>query len=145
MFSLRSWRYCVGARLKFWRRSRVPKKRSSPPSNLTRLYYNGSAAKSHSTTTQYRQLRRLNNVGTCCVRQTNATLLANNSQYCLVLHIASFCTPCCMLLSKVGNRSKFSCVQTDATTPINVGSCWSTMFRPFAWGFRHKTIQNKAP
>ena len=71
--SLRSWRYCVGARLKFWRRSRVPKKGSrdeavevflaasplvtAPPSNLTRLYYNGSAAKSHSTTTQYRQLR----------------------------------------------------------------------------------------
>ena len=24
--SLRSWRYCVGARLKFWRRSRVPEK-----------------------------------------------------------------------------------------------------------------------
>ena len=23
--SLRSWRYCVGARLKFWRRSCVPK------------------------------------------------------------------------------------------------------------------------
>ena len=72
--SLRSWRYCVGARLKFWWRSRVPKKGSgtrwfvflaasplvtAPPSNLTRLYYNGSAAKSHSTTTQYRQLRRL--------------------------------------------------------------------------------------
>ena len=30
---------------------------TAPPSNLTRLYYNGSAAKS--TTTQYRQLRRL--------------------------------------------------------------------------------------
>ena len=29
------------------------------PSNLTRLYYNGSAAKSHSTSTKYRQLRRL--------------------------------------------------------------------------------------
>ena len=66
--SLRSWRHCVGARLKFWRRSRVPKKGSrdeaveileAPPSNLTRLYYNGSAAKSHSTNTQYRQLRRL--------------------------------------------------------------------------------------
>ena len=28
-------------------------------SNLTRLYYNGSAAKSHSTTTQNRQVRRL--------------------------------------------------------------------------------------
>ena len=33
---------------------------TSPPSNLTRLNYNGSAAKSHSTTAQYRQLRRLN-------------------------------------------------------------------------------------
>ena len=30
---------------------------TAPPSNLTRLYYNGSAAKSNSTTTQYRQLR----------------------------------------------------------------------------------------
>ena len=35
----------------------------APPSNLTRLYYNGSAAKSHSTTTQYRQLRRLKTLG----------------------------------------------------------------------------------
>ena len=34
---------------------------TAPPSNLTRLYYNSSAAKSHSTTTQYRQLRRLGN------------------------------------------------------------------------------------
>ena len=60
----------MGARLKFWQRSRVPKTGSrdeaasplvaAPPSNLTRLYYNGSAAKSHSTTKQYRQLRRLN-------------------------------------------------------------------------------------
>ena len=59
----------MGARLKFSRRSRVPKKESrdeegeiflaAPPSNLTRLHYNGSAAKSHSTTTQYRQLCRL--------------------------------------------------------------------------------------
>ena len=32
---------------------------AAPPSSLTRLYYSGSAAKSHSTTTQYRQLRRL--------------------------------------------------------------------------------------
>ena len=29
VLSLRSWRYCVGARLKFWRRSRVPKKGST--------------------------------------------------------------------------------------------------------------------
>ena len=32
---------------------------TAQPSNLTQLYYNGSATKSHSTTTQYRQLRRL--------------------------------------------------------------------------------------
>ena len=51
--SLRSWRYCVGSRLKFWWRSRVPKKRNrdeavdaasplvkAPPSNLTRLLHN---------------------------------------------------------------------------------------------------------
>ena len=47
--SLRNWRYCVGARLKFWRRSRVPKKGSrvkavdyittAPPPNLTRLLH----------------------------------------------------------------------------------------------------------
>ena len=32
---------------------------TAPSSNLTRLFYNGSSAKSHSTTTKYRQLRRL--------------------------------------------------------------------------------------
>ena len=41
---LRSWRYCVGARLKFGRRSRVPKKGV------------GTAVKSHSTILQ--RLRR---------------------------------------------------------------------------------------
>ena len=51
--SLRSWRYCV-SEIKVW--SPLV---TAPPSNLTRLYYNGSAAKSHSTTMQYRQLRRL--------------------------------------------------------------------------------------
>ena len=60
--SLRSWRYCVGARLKFWQRSCVPKKGSRDevveiPSRLRRR--DCSAVKSHSTTTQYRQLRRL--------------------------------------------------------------------------------------
>ena len=46
--SLRSWRYCEGARLK-----------KKGVETITRLYYNASAAKSHSSTTQYRQLRRL--------------------------------------------------------------------------------------
>ena len=63
--SLRSWRFCVGARLKFWRRSRVPKKGSrdeaveisrgfpardgsdyittAPLPNLTRLLHNNAS------------------------------------------------------------------------------------------------------
>ena len=42
--SLRSWRYCVGARFKFWRRSRVPKKGSRdeaieiPPARKPRYF-----------------------------------------------------------------------------------------------------------
>ena len=44
-YSLRSWRYCVGARFKFWRRSRVPKKGSRDEGD-------GSAVQSHSTILQ---------------------------------------------------------------------------------------------
>ena len=33
--------------------------------------------------------------------QTHATLLANNSQHCWMLHVASVCTPCFMLLDVV--------------------------------------------
>ena len=53
--SLRSWRYCVGARLKFWRRSRVPEKGSRDEAvEISRGFAarDGSAVKSHSTTTQ---------------------------------------------------------------------------------------------
>ena len=68
----------------------VPKKRSrdeaveflagsplvtAPPSNLTRLYYNGSAAKSQLTTTQYRQLRRL------CFRRLDEVIKAKTLQF----------------------------------------------------------------
>ena len=50
----------------------------------------------------------------CCVRlhaalspvQTDATLLANNSQHCWMLHVASVCTPCCMLLDVVAQSLK---------------------------------------
>ena len=34
------------------------------------------------------------------------TLLANNSQQCWMLHVASVCTPCCMLLSVVAQSLK---------------------------------------
>ena len=57
--SLRSWRYCVGAKLKFWRRSRVPKKRSRDEAVVISRGFaarDGSAVKSHSTILQ--RLRR---------------------------------------------------------------------------------------
>ena len=58
--SLRSWRYWVGARLKFWRRSRVPKKgsRDEAGESISRglAARDGSAVKSHSTILQ--RLRR---------------------------------------------------------------------------------------
>ena len=38
--------------------------------------------------------------------QTDATLLANNSQNCWMLHVASVCTPCCMLVRVVGQSLK---------------------------------------
>ena len=54
----------MGARLKFWRRSPVPKKGSRDEAvGISRGFADrdGSAVKSHSTTTKYRQLRRLLN------------------------------------------------------------------------------------
>ena len=40
--------------------------------------------------------------------QTDATLFATSSQHCWMLHVASVCAPCCMLLRKVWNWSNFS-------------------------------------
>ena len=69
--SLRSWRYCLGARLKVWRRSRDPKKGVGKRRWNTAVFLflaaysrcDGLAAKSHSPTTQYHQLRKLHNFG----------------------------------------------------------------------------------
>ena len=45
--------------------------------------------------------------------QTDATLLVNNSQHCWMLHVASVCTPCCMLLDVVACYcAKFETGQT---------------------------------
>ena len=62
---------------------------------------------------------------------------------CYMLRPFAHLVACCCAKFETGQT--FSFVQTDATTPINVGSCWPTMFRPFAWGFRHKTVQTKEP
>ena len=70
--------------------------------------------------------------------QTDVTLLANNSRHCCMLHVASVCTPCCMLLDVVGRccakfetGQTFSPVQTDATLlAYNSQHCWE-LLRPF--------------
>ena len=89
------------------------------------------------------------NVGSCCARvgkgvQTDATLLANNSQRCWMLHVASVCTPCCMLLDVVACRcAKFETGQTFQPTTPNISFVpWSpkrnaTMLDPFAQLFQH--------
>ena len=38
--------------------------------------------------------------------QTDATLLTNNSQHCLMLHVASVGSPCCMLLRVLAQSLK---------------------------------------
>ena len=53
--------------------------------------------------------------------QTDATLLANNSQHCWMLHVPSVCTPCCMLLDVVACCcAKFETGQTFQPTTPNI-------------------------
>ena len=56
-----------------------------------------------------------------CAVQTDATLLANNFQHCWMLHVASVCTPCCMLLDVVAFCcAKFETRQTFQPTTPNI-------------------------
>ena len=91
-----------------------------------------------------RMLRFINYIFFCYVKPgaNGRNIVANNFQHCSMLHVASICTPCCMLLRFVGiccvkseTGQTLSYMQTDATTPNNVGSCWPTMLRPIAPGF----------
>ena len=59
--------------------------------------------------------------------QTDATFLANNSQHCWMLHVASVCTPCCMLLGVVA--------QTQQLQTLLGQQCWK-LLRLFAGSFR---------
>ena len=53
--------------------------------------------------------------------QTDATLLASNSQHCWMLHVASVCTPCCMLLDVVACCcAKFETGQTFQPATPNI-------------------------
>ena len=76
--------------------------------------------------------------------RTDSTLLANNSQHCWILHVASVCTPCFMLLDVVVCCcAKFETGQTfQPTTPSISFVPWSpkgsaTMLDPFAQLFQH--------
>ena len=77
-----------------------------------------------------------------CV-QTDATLFANNSQHCWMLHVASVYTPCCMLLDVVACCAKLETGQTfQQTTPNMSFVPWSsksgaTMLDSFAQLFQH--------
>ena len=83
--------------------------------------------------------------------QTLGTLLANKTQHCWAQHVASVCTPCCVLLRLVGhcwmkfdtsNKSQqhatthnMVCKRSQHVGPNNVASCWPTMLRAFARAF----------
>ena len=71
--------------------------------------------------------------------QTLATLLANKRQHCWAQHVASICTPCCVLLRLVGSCwMKFETVQTSEPRSANISIVsrsskrGSTMLRSFA-------------
>ena len=75
-----------------------------------------------------------------CV-QTDATLLTNISHYCWLLHVASVCTPCCMLLDVVAQSLK-PVKLWQPTTPNISFVPWSpkrssTTLDPFAQLFQH--------
>ena len=77
--------------------------------------------------------------------QTDATLLANNSQYhCWMLYVVSVCTPCCMLLDVVVCCcTKSETGQTFQPVTPNISFVpWSlkrsaTILDPFAPLFQH--------
>ena len=58
--------------------------------------------------------------------QTDATLVANNSQHCWMLHVASVCTPGCMLLGVVASvctHCQHERNNSQHCWPNNVGTC----------------------
>ena len=77
-----------------------------------------------------------------CPLHTDAILLANNSQHCWIVQVASVCHPvacCCVLLRVVVQSLKpvkhlATCKRTQQCWANHVGSCWPTTLRPSARG-----------
>ena len=67
--------------------------------------------------------------------QTDATLLANNSNHCWMLHVASVSTPCCMLLPLGGSLKPAKLLATCKRTQqlqTMLGVYIGQLLRPFA-------------
>ena len=73
-------------------------------------------------------------------------LTCKRAQHCWMLHVASVCTPCCMLLSVVGSClakfatvETFSYLQTGASTSNKVVSiCTELKYASYTWVIPHK-------
>ena len=65
------------------------------------------------------------------VGQRHPTLL--DVTCCVPLHTLLHVVACCC--AKFETRQTCSYMQTDATTPSNVGSCWPTILRPLVPGY----------
>ena len=67
--------------------------------------------------------------------QTDATLLARGS-CCVRLHVAKGLTGCATTLNNTQQHATGCALQKQHVTCNNFGSCWPTIFRPLAQGFR---------
>ena len=77
--------------------------------------------------------------------QTDTTLLANLSQHCWMLHLASVCTPCCTLLRFVESCSPKlenggTCKRTQQLSTLG-----PTMLHRFTRGFRRSVARLVSP
>ena len=128
--SLRSWRYCVGARLKFWRRSRVPQKgvgtrrlkyvflaasplMTAPLSNLTWLLHN---------TASYAGCSRASNHQ--IVDKTNYCEFTFQSFICVNSVNSAWTTQLCSV--KTSNDFKIQRFYREFTDTV-------TVWKPFLW------------
>ena len=67
--------------------------------------------------------------------QTDATLSARGS-CCVRLHVAKGLTGCATTLNNTQQHATGCVLQKQHVTCSNFGSCWPTIFRPLAQGFR---------
>ena len=72
--------------------------------------------------------------------QTDATLLARGS-CCVRLHVAKGLTGCATTLNNTQQHATGCALQKQHVTCNNFGSCWPTIFRTLAQGFRESFMR----